>query len=241
MHLNRQQLAESFGVSEEVVEEWLRYENLPHTIDRDRPVFRRDKVAGWAKARGLTAVSGFLAKAEPALNDGSSLGALLRAGGIWRDIPAADVRAALVRVVAEVPGVSAPIRGLLSQRIQSTGGMVWAPVGHGFALPHLSARVALGRDAGVVALVLLREPLIMEDPVPDSEPVKSLFFFIAPTPRGHLDLLAKLARLIHYDRFIATLKRDANDEAIFSVIEECVGNPAKSIDAAAAIDPSAAT
>src|ERR1035438_9518710 len=50
MYLNLIQIAESFGVSESVVEDWIRNEGLPHTPDRGRLLFDRVQVANWAAA-----------------------------------------------------------------------------------------------------------------------------------------------------------------------------------------------
>jgi PTS system nitrogen regulatory IIA component len=66
-------------------------------------------------------------------------------------------------------------------------------VGEGFALPHLRTPVALGRDSGLLALVLLLDPLPLAEPLPDAVPVTRLLFFIAPSPRAHLELLAQLS------------------------------------------------
>jgi PTS system nitrogen regulatory IIA component len=215
MHLNLQQLAESFGVSEKVVQDWVKHEALPHVMDRGRPIFQRAEVAAWGKTRGIEIHTGFLAEDPVPLREGSGLMTLLKVGGVWRDVAGADARATLVNIVTHLPGVGAPICRLLGQRILSPGGLVWAPVGHGFALPHLSARVALGPTAGVVALVLLCEPLPLDEATPDGEPVRRLFFFMAPTPRGHLDLLAQLARLVRHEPFHQALDQGADDETIF--------------------------
>lgn len=215
MHLNLQELAASFGVSEKVVLDWVKHEELPHVMDRDRPIFQRAGVAAWAKTRGIGIRAGFLAEDPVPLREDSGIVALLRAGGVWRNVAGADARATLVKVVAGLPGVSEPTRQFLGQRIQSPDGLVWGPVGHGFALPHLSARVALGRDAGVVALVLLRDPPALGEATPGDEPVRRLLFFMAPTPRGHLDLLAQLARLVGHEPFREALDQGADDEAIF--------------------------
>ena len=86
MYLNLIQIAESFGVSENVVEGWIRDEGLPHTPDRGVLLFDRAQVAQWAATRGLAAKAGFLAAENPALAAALQLGPLLRAGGIWRDV-----------------------------------------------------------------------------------------------------------------------------------------------------------
>ena len=51
MFLNIIELADSFGVEEEVVEGWVRKEGLPHVVDRGRLLFDRAEVAVWAASR----------------------------------------------------------------------------------------------------------------------------------------------------------------------------------------------
>ena len=87
MYLNLIQIAESFGVSERVVEGWIRDEGLPHTPDRGRLLFDRAQVTEWAAARGLAAQAGFLAAEGALLTTQVRLGPLLQAGGVWRDVP----------------------------------------------------------------------------------------------------------------------------------------------------------
>ncbi|MCX6915718.1 MAG: PTS sugar transporter subunit IIA [Verrucomicrobia bacterium] len=215
MYLNVVELAESFGVSEKVVEDWIRDEGLPSVPDRGRLLFDRARVALWAAAHGLTARAGFLAPENGAFTNGLDLAPMLRIGGIWRDVPASGVIEVLERVIAGLSAVPGPVRTLLSQRLRGKGGINWAPVGRGFALPHFSTRVTLGRDAGVVALLCLREPLAMTEPSPDGAPVTRLFFFIPPSPRAHLDTLARLSRAVAQGLLRGLVERTAPDEEVF--------------------------
>ena len=215
MYLNVVELAESFGVSEKVVEDWIRDEGLPSVPDRGRLLFDRARVALWAAAHGLTARAGFLAPENGAFTNGLDLAPMLRIGGIWRDVPASGVIEVLERVIAGLSAVPGPVRTLLSQRLRGKGGINWAPVGRGFALPHFSTRVTLGRDAGVVALLCLREPLAMTEPPPDGVPVTRLFFFIPPSPRAHLDTLARLSRAVAQGLLRGLVERTAPDEEVF--------------------------
>ena len=48
MYLNLIQIAESFGVSEQVITEWVRNEGMPHVHDRERILFERSQVMDWA-------------------------------------------------------------------------------------------------------------------------------------------------------------------------------------------------
>ena len=196
MYLNLVQIAESFGVSEKVVEDWIRDEGLPHTPDRGRLLFDRAQVAHWAAAHGLAAKAGFLAPQTPTFSTGWRLESLLRVGRIWRNVPAAGVLGIFQQVVTSLPGVTPPIRQLLIQRILAQDGVAFAPIGGGFAMPHLSTRVSLGRDSGTIALLLLQDALTLAEPTPDGIPITRLLFFVGPSPRAHLDLLGRLCRLL---------------------------------------------
>jgi len=220
MYLNLIQIAESFGVSEGVVEGWVRNEGLPHTPDRGRLLFDRAQVAEWAAKRGLAAQAGFLAPQTSALGTSLQLGPLLRAGGIWRDVPAADVPVVFERVVNALPGATPPVRQLLGQRVRAKGGVTMAPVGGGFALPHPSTRIALGRDSGVVAFLFLRDALPPDAAAPDDIPINRLCFFIAPSPRAHLDLLARLSRGFSSGPLRELIGTCATDEQIFRAVDE---------------------
>ena len=215
MYLNVLELAESFGVSEKVVDDWIRDEGLPFVPDRGRLLFDRARVALWATAHGLTARAGFLAHENGAFTSGLDLAPMLRIGGIWREVPASGVSEVLERVMAALPGVPQAVRTLLGQRLRAKGGINWAPVGRGFALPHFSTRVTLGRDAGVVALLCLREALGLTESPPDGVPVTRLFFFIPPSPRAHLDTLARLSRAIAHGPLGGLVERSAPDEEVF--------------------------
>lgn len=215
MYLNLVQIAESFGVAEKVVEDWMRAEGLPHTLDRGRPMFDRAQVTEWAAARGLTAQAGFLAPETRApFATGIRLEPLLRTGGIWRDVPAAGLNQVFDRIVAALPGATPPVRQMLALRLAAKGGVTLAPVGDGIALPHPSTRIALGRDSGTLALVLLREALPGAE-APDGVPVTRLFFFIAPSPRAHLDLLGRLSRALRRGPLREAVLQGVSDSELF--------------------------
>ncbi len=219
MYLNLIQIAESFGVSEKVVEGWIRDEGLPHTPDRGTLLFDRAQVAQWAATRGLAAQAGFLAPETPALASVLRLGPLLRAGGIWRDVAAAQVTDVFAKVAVALPGTSAQVRDMLALKFRAKGGVTMAPVGGGYALPHPHARVTLGRDAGAIALILLRDALPPQDLRVDDVPVTRLLFFIAPSPRAHLDLVGRLSRLLSHGTLREVLAKGGTDEEILQSVD----------------------
>lgn len=218
MYLNLIQIAESFGVSESVVDGWIRNEGLPHTLDRGRRIFDRAQVAQWAVARGLAAQAGFLAPESSVFATGCRLEPLLRTGGIWRDVASSGVADVFDRIVAALPAATPPVRQMLAQRLRAKGGVTWAPIGGGLALPHPSARIALGRDSGTLALVLLRDALPLPGNGTDGVPVTRLLFFIAPSPRAHLDLLGRLSRVLARGPLRELLAKGARDEEIFAAV-----------------------
>jgi PTS system nitrogen regulatory IIA component len=95
-----------------------------------------------------------------------------------------------------------------------------APVGGGFALPHPSTRITIGRDSGTLALICLRDALRLTDSAVDAVPVTRLFFFIAPSPRAHLDLLGRLGRLLSRGPARGLILENAPDEVIFQAVAE---------------------
>lgn len=219
MYLNLIQIAESFGVSEKVVEGWIRDEGLPHTPDRGALLFDRAHVAQWAATRGLAAQAGFLAPETPALASVLRLGPLLRTGRIWRDVAAAELTDVFARVAVALPGATPPVRDMLAQRFRAKGGVTMAPIGGGYALPHPIARVTLGRDSGAVALILLRDSLTPQELRVDDVPVSRLLFFIAPSPRAHLELVGRLSRLLSLGTLRQVLAKGGTDEEIFQSVD----------------------
>lgn len=227
MYLNVIQLAESFGVEESVIEGWVRNDGLPSVADRGRRLFDRAQVVSWAAARGLAAKAGFLAPERAASRSSGCLEPLLRAGGIWRNVRGAEVLSVLERVVHQLPGATPAVRELLGQRIRSRDGVTWAPVGGGFALPHLRTPVALGRNAGTLTLLLLSDALPLKEPPPDNLPVTRLWFFIAPSPRAHLEMLAQLSTVLSRGGLRQLVNDGAPDERVFAALATAE-SPAKS-------------
>jgi PTS system nitrogen regulatory IIA component len=218
MYLNIIQLAESFGVEESVVESWVRKEGLPAIEDRDRLLFDRNQVVDWAAARGMAAKAGFLAAERSANTASRRLEPLLRAGGIWRDVSAATVRDVMETIVGKLPGATPPVRQLLAQRLRLPEGISWAAVGGGLALPHLRTPVALGRDAGTFAILILRDALKLSEPAPDAVPITRLLFFVAPSPRAHLELLSLLSSALLRGGLQRPVVEAATDAEIFTAL-----------------------
>lgn len=220
MYLNIVQLAESFGVDESVLESWVRNDNLPAIEDRGRLLFDRAQVVNWSAHHGRVAKAGFLAPERPNPKRGKRLATFLRTGGIWRDVPVVEVMNVLERIVGVLPGATPPIRKLLIERLRAPNGVTWAPVTRGFALPHLRLHVALGGESGLLAILFLREPLPLCDAPADAAPVTRLFFFIAPSPRAHLQMLAEISAALTRNPLREWFLRGATDSQILDALDD---------------------
>lgn len=212
MYLNVVELAESLGVDEGLIEAWVRNEGLPYVPDRGRLLFDRAQVVAWATSRGMAARVGFLAR-RPSSSSVRRLEPLLRLGGIWRDVPSTRVLDIVEQVLRRIPVNTPGAQELLVQRLHAPGGLNWAPIGGGLALPHLRTPVALGH--GMMALLFLLDPPAVDPPAPDGEPVTHALFFMAPSPRTHLELLSRLSTALT-NGALRSLMRDALDDAILT-------------------------
>jgi PTS system nitrogen regulatory IIA component len=106
----------------------------------------------------------------------------------------------------------------LQQRLRAPNGISWAAVGNGLALPHLRTTIALGRDAGIAVLMLLQDSLTLPEPAPDVQPVKQLIFFVAPSPRAHLEILAQLSTALTHGNLHHLINSGSPDEEIFAAV-----------------------
>ncbi|MFA5203590.1 MAG: helix-turn-helix domain-containing protein [Lentisphaeria bacterium] len=225
MYLNIIELAESLGVAEKVIQEWIRSEGLPCIRDGMRMSFDRAQVVAWAEGRGLAAKAGFLAAKAQVASHELSLADLLRVGGIWRAVPGGEIFPIMERTLSRLSDANPAVVRLLTQRLRTPQGMNWAPMGGGLAMPHLSTHVTLGRHAGGLAILLLREPAPLPEPPPDGVAVKELLFFIAPSPRAHLQLVGQLSAHLLHGRLKALLDAAAPDEAILAALAEPPPDP----------------
>jgi PTS system nitrogen regulatory IIA component len=71
-----------------------------------------------------------------------------------------------------------------------------------------------------VALISLRDPLRLTESAVDQQPVTRLFFFVAPSPRAHLDLLGRLGRLLRRGPVRELILANAPDAAILNAVAE---------------------
>ena len=189
MFLNIIELAQSLGAEESEVEDWIRKDGLPHVVDRGRLLFDRTQVVAWAESHGLAAKVGFLAPQTSRIQGGKTLETMLRAGGIWRDVAAADVLDLFAKVVARLPGATPPVRQTAcssdSARQTEFPGRWWAAVSR-FRICAPPSPSAATREFSPSCCCVTRWP--STNPRRTISPSRGCCFFVAPSPRAHLEI-----------------------------------------------------
>src|ERR1051326_7542061 len=72
------------------------------------------------------------------------------------------------------------------------------------------------KDAGTLALIMLHDALPAGDSAPDQFPVTRLFFFVAPSPRAHLEILAQLSAALSQRGLRRLVLEGAPDADLFA-------------------------
>lgn len=129
---------------------------------------------------------------------------------------ATDKRGLLARVVQLIaqqdPAVDSE---LLLSRLMEREDQVTTGIGHGVAIPHATLE-QLERPRCVVAQI----PAGLDYEALDGSPVHVLFMLLSPPdrPGTHLRLLARIARLVDSDAFIARMAQAPDPDALHDVI-----------------------
>ncbi|HEX6923231.1 MAG TPA: fructose PTS transporter subunit IIA [Bacillales bacterium] len=114
--------------------------------------------------------------------------------------------------IGKVSDVEATVETVLNREKEGTTGF-----GKGIAIPH-------GKSAGVAEPVLMfaKTEENLEWNSMDGEPVEMIFLILVPeeSHQEHLQLLAKLARKLMHDDFVATLRETSDAEQLTAFLEK---------------------
>lgn len=194
MNLHVKDVAKLFGVSEKTVRHWIRDEALPaHRFD-DHYRFNEVELQEWAGAHKRR-LSLELFAPDGRLAGLPSLGNALERGGIFHGVPG-STRDEVLKAVSHLAGIPCGIdRQLLYELLVGREALASTGVGGGIAIPHPRDPLVLQVEAPFALLCFLREPVDFR--APDSQPVEVLFLLLSPTVRCHLQMVSKLAFVLH--------------------------------------------
>jgi PTS system nitrogen regulatory IIA component len=225
MQLTVRDAARLLGVSEQVLERWVRKGELPAQLVDDRYRFNRIELLEWAAQRKMPVSPEILE--EPGLTPRSlpALSQALRAGGIHRGLSGKDRDGLLRQMVERLPAPAAVDREFLFQMIRAREHLGSTSLGNGIAIPHPREPIVLRVDRPAVAIYLPDRPVEFGDP--SGRPVHTLCLLVCPSTRLHLHLLAALAAALRDPAVAEKLAIRAPDAEILAEIERVEGAAAR--------------
>lgn len=190
MKLNIHETARVLSVSEETLYRWVRAGKVPFSEIRQQLRFNRAELLQWATEQGLP-IAVDLFPATGADGRAPSLATAIEFGGVHHKLPG-DGRDAVLRAVVDVMRLPDGVdREALYQAMRAREDLGSTGIGDGIAIPHAHRPVVLDVPAASIALCFLAHPV--DFGAIDGRRVTTVFSFVTPTSRAHLQLLSRLS------------------------------------------------
>jgi len=197
--LDLAEAAQLLGTPSTTVARWARQGLLSCRVGRDGPRFERAELKAWARRHGLR--PGVTAPRRAAPEDDLLTAAVAR--GAWLSgLAAHDSREVITRSI-EALGLEPAVQNAILEEVLDRERMASTALGGGVAVPH--PRTPPGRhfDRPVVALATLAEPV--DWAAIDAAPVSCSFLLLSPSAPIHLELLSRVAHVLHDPGFLGFL------------------------------------
>ncbi|MBI2432160.1 MAG: PTS sugar transporter subunit IIA [Candidatus Hydrogenedentes bacterium] len=216
MDLSVGEVAHLFQVTTDTIFRWIAEDGLPATRFDDRYHFNRVKLVEWAHEN----------RRPISIDDEEEVPSLVEAltrGGVYTDVEGGAKREVLQAVVARMPLEPHVNRDFLLEMLLAREKQGSTGFGGGVAIPHARNPILLHIDEPLVMLAYLKKPVDFD--AIDHQPVSVVFSMITSTAFEHLQLLAKLGRILQDDLFRILLKRRAPQAELFARIRELEQDP----------------
>ncbi len=205
MQLTLREAAKYLDVSENSLRRWITERDLPvHTMN-ERLYLNAVELWEWAVEHGVHVSRRLMEHARRAPDPVPPISELLRAGGVFHDVEAADKPALLREIVARLALPPEQNRDALLSVLEAREAMGSTGIGDGIAIPHVRNPIVLHVERPFVALCLLRHAV--EFDAIDGKPVHALFIVVSPTVPMHLRILGQLGFLLR-DQILRRMLRD---------------------------------
>jgi nitrogen PTS system EIIA component len=215
MFLKVTDIATAVGVTEKKVLNWIKNQGLPAHMQNDRYQVNRVDLLEWATNHGITIPPDVFGN-DAETPQHSSISEALTHGGIHYDLPGDTPESALREVIArmKLPPSLAP--EFLLQTLMAREALGSTALGNGIAIPHVRNPIVGQMHESAISLCFLKNPIDFD--AVDGKPVTILFTLITPNVKTHLQLLAKLAFMLHDQQFQALLHRPGSAAEIMAAI-----------------------
>ncbi len=215
MQLTVRDAARLLGVTEPVLERWVRRGELPAQLVDDRYRFNRIELLEWAAQRKMAVSPEILEEPGLASHALPPVSQAIRAGGIHRGLPARSREELLRAMVERLPAPPGFDREFLFRMVLAREHLGSTSLGNGIAIPHPREPIVLRVDQPAVAIFLPDAPVDFGD----GPPVHSICLLLSPSTRAHLHGLAALATVLRDPVVTGKLAARAPDAEILAAIE----------------------
>jgi PTS system nitrogen regulatory IIA component len=215
MFLKVTELAAAAGVSEKTVLFWIKDMGLPAHKQDDRYRINRIDLLEWATTQGITIPPDIFVVSNET-SQLSTVSEALQRGGVFYDLPGDTPESALREVVSRLalpPGLDPEF---LLQTLLAREALGSTALGNGIAIPHVRNPIVGPAGDSAISLCFLKNPIDFE--AVDGKPVTILFTLVTPNVKAHLQLLAKLAFLLHDQPFQDLLHRPGSEAEFMAMI-----------------------
>jgi PTS system nitrogen regulatory IIA component len=226
MQLTVRDAARLLGVTEQVLERWVRRGELPAQLVDDRYRFNRIELLEWASQRKMQVSAEILEEPGLAARSLPVLSQAVRAGGIHRGLSGGDKDRLLREMIERLPAPPGFDREFLFQMVRAREHLGSTSLGNGIAIPHPREPIVLRVDRPAVAIYLADPPVDFGD----GTPVHTLCLLVCPSTRLHLHLLAAVATALRDPAVAARLAARAPDAEILAEIERLEAKLARARD-----------
>lgn len=218
MDLRIGNVARLLGETDDTIYRWAREGTLPAHRVYEQYSFNSVELQEWATAhRRRLSPQMFLGNAGSDINDRATLRPALERGGIYHGVPGGQ-RDQVLAAVADLPGIPGQVNpALLEQLLITRESLASTGIGEGIAIPHPRDPVVVHTDEPIMLLCFLSQPVDFH--AIDGQPVEVLFALLSPTVPKHLQMLSRLAFVLHDPALRELLRAKAQAAAILACID----------------------
>lgn len=224
MQISLREAATYLNVPETTVRRWISTRGLPAHRANERLYCNAIELWEWALENGISASKSLLDRGRRSAEHVAPISALIRDGGIHRDLSGETKPVVLREVVGVLPLPPEVDREFLVTVLEAREALGSTGIGDGIAIPHVRNPILLHVDQPFVSLCLLRDPVPFD--AVDGLPVHALFVLVSPNVPAHLRILARLTFLLRDAELRRRLRARATNEEILARIDELEGGAA---------------
>jgi PTS system nitrogen regulatory IIA component len=217
MYLKVIDLAAAIGVDEKTILGWIKHKGLPAHKQDDRYRVNRVDLLEWATNHGITIPPDIFAAGGEATDNPLVSEALVQ-GGVFYDLPGDTPETALREVVTRLNLPPCLDPEFLLQTLLAREALGSTALGNGIAIPHVRNPIIGQTGESAISLCFLKNPIDFD--AIDGKPVTILFTLVTPNVKAHLNLLAKLAFMLHDHPFQALLHRPGAEGEIMKAVRK---------------------